>query len=63
MKIIYNLNDEFYFKWRQIVNLVPKTWKKVLKKSQSDSSNLVLLQSCAKYIVNLLGFTENIDLK
>ena len=32
-----------YFKWRQIINSVPKTWKKILKENQSDSSNLVLL--------------------
>ena len=25
--------------------------------------NAVILQSCAKYIGNLLGFTENLDLK
>ena len=30
-------------KWRKIVNSILKTWKKVLKESQSDSSNLVLL--------------------
>ena len=30
-------------KWRKIINSILKTWKKVLKKSQSDSSNLVLL--------------------
>ena len=41
MKISYNLNDKSYFKWRQIVNSIPKTWKKVLKESQSDTSNLV----------------------
>ena len=27
MKISYNLNDKSYFKWRQIVKSVPKTWK------------------------------------
>ena len=43
MKISYNLSDKSYFKWRQIVNSIPKTWKKVLKENQSDSSNLVLL--------------------
>ena len=41
MKISYNFNDKSYFKWRQIVNSIPKTWKNVLKESQSDSSNLV----------------------
>ena len=43
MKINYNLNDKSYFKWKQSADLIPKTWKKVLKESQSDSSNLVLL--------------------
>ena len=43
MKIRYNHNDKSYFNLRQIVNSVPKSWKKVLKESQSDSSNLVLL--------------------
>ena len=43
MKITYNLSDKSYFKWRQIVNSIPKTWKKVLKENLSDSSNLVLL--------------------
>ena len=43
MKISQNLNDKSYFKWRQIVNSIPKTWIKVLKESQSDNSNLVLL--------------------
>ena len=27
----------------QIVSSIPKTWKKVIKENQSDSSNLVLL--------------------
>ena len=39
IKISYELSD----KWRQIINSVPKTWKKVLKENQSDRSNLVLL--------------------
>ena len=43
MKISYNLNDKFYFKWRRIVYSVPRTWKKVLKESQGDSSSLLLL--------------------
>ena len=40
---ISNLFNKSYFKWRQSVSLISKTWKKVLKESQSDSSNLVLL--------------------
>ena len=43
MKISYNLSDKCYFKWRQIVNSIPKTWEKVLKEIHSDSSDLVLL--------------------
>ena len=43
MKISYNHCDKSYFKWRQIVNSISKTWKKLLKENQSDSSNLVLL--------------------
>ena len=42
MKISYNLNHKSYFRWKQIVHSIPKTWKKVLKESQSDGSNLVL---------------------
>ena len=35
MKISYNLTTKSYFKWKQIVNLIPKTWgEKVLKESQ-----------------------------
>ena len=43
MKISYNLSNKSYFKWRQIVNSIPRTWKKILQENQSDSSNLVLL--------------------
>ena len=45
IKITYELSDKSYVKWRQIINSVHKTWKKLLKEnqSQSDSSNLVLL--------------------
>ena len=32
-----------YFKWGQTANSIPKLWKKVLKESQSHSSNLILL--------------------
>ena len=39
IKISYELSN----KWRQIINSVTKTWKKVLKENQSDRSNLVLL--------------------
>ena len=42
-RIDYNLSGKSYFKWRQIVNSIPKTWKKVLKENQSDCSNLVFL--------------------
>ena len=42
-KVTYELSDKSYFKRRQIINSVPKTWKKILKENQSDSSNLVLL--------------------
>ena len=41
MKTSFNLNDKSRFKWRQIVNTIPKTWKKVLKESQSNSSILL----------------------
>ena len=37
------VKDKSYSKCRQIVNSIPKTWKKLLKESHSDSSNLVLL--------------------
>ena len=37
-KITYELSDKSYFKQRQIINSIPKTWK-----NQSVSSNLVLL--------------------
>ena len=43
IKISYKINSKFYFTWRQIVNSIPKTWQKVVKESQSDSSNLGLL--------------------
>ena len=43
MKISYELNNKSYFKQRQIVNSIPKTWKKVLKESQGYNSNLLLL--------------------
>ena len=43
IKISYNLNNKYYFKWEQIVNSIPKTWKNILKENQSDCSNLVLL--------------------
>ena len=43
IKVTYELTDKSYFKWRQIINSIPKTWKKILKENQSDSSNLVLL--------------------
>ena len=33
MKISYNLNNKSYFKWRKIINPIPKTWKKVLEES------------------------------
>ena len=45
MKTSCNLSDKSYFKWRKIINSVPKTWKKVLKENQSDSLNLVLLDN------------------
>ena len=43
MKISYDLSDKSNLKWRQIVNSIPKTRKKVLKENQIDGSNLVLL--------------------
>ena len=43
IKISYELSDKSYFKWRQIISSIPKTWKKLLKENQIDSSNLVLL--------------------
>ena len=43
MKINYNFSNKFYLKCRQNVNLIPKTWKKILKENENDSSNLVLL--------------------
>ena len=36
-KVTYELSDKSYFKWRQIINSVSKTWKKILKENQSDS--------------------------
>ena len=42
-RLVTILTLNLHFKWRQIVNSIPKTWKKVLEESQSDSSNLVLL--------------------
>ena len=39
----YELSNKSYFKWREIIDSVPKTWKKILKENQSDSANLVLL--------------------
>ena len=35
-KVTYELSDKSYFKWRQIINSVLKTWKKILKENQSD---------------------------
>ena len=43
INVTYELSDKSYFTWRQIINSVPKSWKKTLKKNQSDSSNLELL--------------------
>ena len=43
IKITYELSDISYFKCRQIIKSIRKTWKKLLKENQSDSSNLVLL--------------------
>ena len=43
IKISYEHSDKSYFKWRQIISSFPKTWKKLLKENQSDSSNLLLL--------------------
>ena len=43
IKVTYELSDKSYSTWRQIINSVLKTWKKILKENQSDSSNLVLL--------------------
>ena len=43
IKVTYQLSDKSYFKWKQIINSVSKTWKKILKENQSESSNLVLL--------------------
>ena len=43
MKICYNRSNKSYFKWRQIINSIPKTWKKVLNENESDGSNLVLV--------------------
>ena len=43
IKVTYELSNKSYFKWRQIISSVPKTWKKILKENHSDSSNLVLL--------------------
>ena len=43
MKTGYNLNDKFYFKWTELVNSIRKTWNKVLKEIQSDSSISVLI--------------------
>ena len=37
IKVTYELSDKSYFKWRQIINSVPKTWKKILTENQSDS--------------------------
>ena len=37
IKVTYELSNKSYFKWRQIINSVPKTWKKILKENQSDS--------------------------
>ena len=39
MKVSYNLNDKSYLKWRQIVDSIPKTWKKNYSKTITDSSN------------------------
>ena len=39
----YKLSDKSYFKLRQIISSIAKTWKKVLRENQSDRSNLVLL--------------------
>ena len=43
IKVTYELSDKSYFKWRQIINSVFKTQKKIPKENQSNSSNLVLL--------------------
>ena len=43
IKIRYDLSDNSYFKKRKIISSIPKTWQKVLKENQSNSSNLALL--------------------
>ena len=53
-KITYELSDKSYFKQRQIINSISKTWK-----NQSVSSNLVLLDhqllknNCALGVENM----------
>ena len=36
IKVTYELSDKSYSTWRQIINSVLKTWKKILKENQSD---------------------------
>ena len=31
IKITYELSDKSYFKWREIINSITKTWKKIIK--------------------------------
>ena len=51
-------SDKSYFKWRHIVNSIPKTWKKVLKENQSHSWNLVLLDHHLLKINRTLGIEK-----
>ena len=43
IKVTCELDNKSYFKWRQIINSAPKTWKKILKENRIERSNLVLL--------------------
>ena len=46
----------------QISHVIPKNWKQIIRENRAETC-VMYLQSFAKYIWNLLGFTENIDLK
>ena len=59
IRITYELSDQSYFKWRQMINSIPKTWKKLLKENQSDSSNLVLLDHQLLIISSKVNITTS----
>ena len=41
----YNLDDQLYFQWLQIINAIPRKWKELLRKNTSSNVNNLFLQN------------------